>query len=44
MEYPQGGTTIYRARFTGFTEKSARAACRRIAAKGFGCLPLAPHS
>jgi D-alanyl-D-alanine carboxypeptidase len=40
----QGNETIYRARFTGFTEKSARAACRRIAAKGFGCLTLAPQS
>jgi D-alanyl-D-alanine carboxypeptidase len=44
QEHPQGGTIVYRARFSGFTEKSARAACRRIAAKGFGCLTLAPHS
>ena len=40
----QGSDTVYRARFTGFTAKTARAACRRIAARGFGCLTLAPQS
>jgi D-alanyl-D-alanine carboxypeptidase len=44
MELPQGKTVLYRARFAGFTQKTARAACRKIAAKGFGCLTFAPAS
>ena len=34
--------TIYRARFSGFTERHAREACKVLKEKDLECLPLAP--
>ena len=34
--------TIYRARFSGFTERHAREACKALKEKDLECLPLAP--
>jgi cell division septation protein DedD len=34
--------TIYRARFSGFTERHARQACDELARKDVDCLALAP--
>jgi D-alanyl-D-alanine carboxypeptidase len=43
MSVQSGSDILYRARFSGFTEKSARAACKLLAAKGMNCFPLAPQ-
>jgi D-alanyl-D-alanine carboxypeptidase len=34
---------LYRARFSGFTEETAREACKALNRKGVGCLALAPR-
>lgn len=36
-------TTLYRARFSGFDENSARDACSQLEQKGLHCLTIAPH-
>ena len=35
---------VYRARFAGFSQKSAVAACQKLDAKGIDCQPFAPQS
>ena len=37
-------TTIYRARMSGFTRKSARSACKTLVNKGISCETLSPQS
>ncbi|MFL5258533.1 MAG: serine hydrolase [Hyphomicrobiales bacterium] len=44
VEVQIGSTMLYRARFSGFTEQTARSACRTIAKQGFGCVPMQPQS
>jgi D-alanyl-D-alanine carboxypeptidase len=43
MEFQKGNETVYRARFSGFSEDSAKDACKRLEKKGIGCLALAPQ-
>jgi D-alanyl-D-alanine carboxypeptidase len=43
MPAESGGGIVYRARFSGFNEKAARLACRKLKQKGLGCLALAPR-
>lgn len=42
MAAQNGKAMIYRARFSGFTERHAREACKVLSQKGLDCLPLAP--
>ena len=44
VEVQVGSNTLYRARFSGFTEQTARSACRAIAKQGFRCVPMQPQS
>ena len=44
MEVKKGGALVYRARFSGFTRKTARRTCRALSRRGFGCFALAPRS
>jgi len=39
----RGSSTLYRARFSGFDQSSAREACKELESKGLSCLPLAPQ-
>lgn len=39
----RGSSTLYRARFSGFDQSSAREACKELKGKGLSCLPLAPQ-
>ncbi|HEX9595952.1 MAG TPA: D-alanyl-D-alanine carboxypeptidase, partial [Anaerolineales bacterium] len=39
----RGNSTLYRARFSGFNQTTAREACKVLERKGLGCLPLAPQ-
>ncbi len=39
----KGKSTLYRARFLGFNEKSAKETCRQLAKHGVSCLTLAPQ-
>ena len=39
----RGSSTLYRARFSGFDQTSAREACKELETKGLNCLPLAPQ-
>lgn len=43
MSVQVNGDTMFRARFSGFTESAARSACKTLAAKGMSCLPLSPQ-
>lgn len=43
MSVQINGSTMFRARFSGFTENAARSACRTLTAKGMSCLPLSPQ-
>jgi len=43
MSVQINGSTMFRARFSGFTESAARSACRTLTAKGVSCLPLSPQ-
>lgn len=43
MPITRGASTLYRARFSGFTASSARQACSELAEKGMSCLALAPQ-
>jgi D-alanyl-D-alanine carboxypeptidase len=44
VQVQKGSETIYRARFSGFSEDAARAACRQLTQKGIGCVALSPQS
>jgi D-alanyl-D-alanine carboxypeptidase len=44
VQVQSGAETIYRARFSGFSEEGAHEACRQLEAKGMACLTLAPQS
>jgi D-alanyl-D-alanine carboxypeptidase len=43
IEVQAGSGTMYRARFIGFSERTASQACRSLKAKGLDCLVLAPQ-
>ena len=43
VEVQKGNETLYRARFSGFSEGGARDVCRTLEHKGIGCLTLAPQ-
>ncbi|MGI9462539.1 MAG: SPOR domain-containing protein, partial [Aestuariivirgaceae bacterium] len=42
MKFSKGKSTYYRARFSGFTRRTAQRACRTLTKKGLGCFALAP--
>ncbi|WP_119392304.1 serine hydrolase [Taklimakanibacter lacteus] len=44
VEVKKGEETIFRARMSGFTAKSAKTACRTLKRKGVDCATLAPQS
>ena len=44
VEVKKGDDTIFRARMSGFTAKSAKSACRNLSRKGVDCATLAPQS
>ncbi len=44
VEVKKGEETIFRARMSGFTAKSAKTACRALTRKGVDCATLAPQS
>lgn len=43
MSVQIGDEILYRARFSGFTERAARDACKTLATRGVSCFPLAPQ-
>lgn len=44
VEVQKGAKTVYRARFSGFTQKTAKAACAQLSKKGLTCLAFSPQS
>ncbi len=44
MAVQKGEEIVYRARFAGFTQSSAAAACKAVVTKGVDCLPVQPQS
>jgi len=44
VEVQKGAQTVYRARFSGFTQKTAKAACAQLTKKGLTCLAFSPQS
>lgn len=42
MAFHKAEKTIYRARFAGFNQKTARLACNALSRKSINCFPLAP--
>jgi D-alanyl-D-alanine carboxypeptidase len=44
IEVQKGSNTLYRARFSGFSESDARIACKHVSARGFGCVAFGPQS
>ena len=44
MKYAKGDDIYYRARFSGFTRRTAKNACRTLNRRGVGCFALAPKS
>ena len=44
VEVQKGSKTVYRARFSGFTQKTAKAACAQLSKKGLQCLTFSPQS
>jgi hypothetical protein len=44
VQVQKGNEIVYRARFSGFSEDAARAACRELTEKGIGCVAVAPQS
>jgi D-alanyl-D-alanine carboxypeptidase len=44
MQVQKGAETVYRARFSGFSAKSAKSACQQLTRKGISCLMLAPQT
>jgi D-alanyl-D-alanine carboxypeptidase len=39
----RGSSTMYRARFSGFEQQTAKEACKELERKGISCLLLAPR-
>ncbi len=44
VEVQKGAETVYRARFSGFNQKSAKAACVQLSKKGMECVTVSPQS
>ena len=44
VEVQKGSKTVYRARFSGFTQKTAKAACAQLSKKGLKCMAFSPQS
>jgi D-alanyl-D-alanine carboxypeptidase len=44
VQVQKGSKTVYRARFSGFTQKTAKAACAQLSKKGLPCLAFSPQS
>jgi D-alanyl-D-alanine carboxypeptidase len=44
VEVLKGADTVYRARFSGFTQKSAKSACAQLSKKGMECMMIQPQS
>lgn len=44
IESTSGDDRIYRARFIGFSQKSAKAACSQLVQRGLKCLAMAPQA
>ena len=44
MEVEKEFGVVYRARFGGFSKKSAQMVCQKLDAKGIDCQPFAPQS
>ena len=44
VEVLKGSDTVYRARFSGFTQKSAKSACAQLSKKGMECMTIQPQS
>ncbi|MFZ5674857.1 MAG: D-alanyl-D-alanine carboxypeptidase family protein [Pseudomonadota bacterium] len=44
VEVKTGEATVFRARMSGFTAKSAKTACRTLSRKGVDCSTIAPQS
>jgi D-alanyl-D-alanine carboxypeptidase len=44
VQVQKGSKTVYRARFSGFTQKTAKAACVQLSKKGLTCLAYSPQS
>jgi D-alanyl-D-alanine carboxypeptidase len=44
IEVQKGKDILYRARFSGFTEKNAHAACEQLTKQGFRCVAMQPQS
>jgi len=44
VQVQKGSKTVYRARFSGFTQKTAKAACAQLSKKGLQCLTFSPQS
>jgi len=44
VEVQKGTKTVYRARFSGFTQKTAKAACAQLSKKGLTCMAFSPQS
>jgi D-alanyl-D-alanine carboxypeptidase len=44
VQVQKGAKTVYRARFSGFTQKTAKAACAQLSKKGLTCLAFSPQS
>ena len=44
VQVQKGSKTVYRARFSGFTQKTAKAACAQLSKKGLSCLAYSPQS
>ena len=42
VQVQTGAKTIYRARFSGFTQKTAKAACAQLSKKGLKCMTFSP--
>ena len=44
VQVQKGSKTVYRARFSGFTQKTAKSACAQLSKKGLQCLTFSPQS
>ncbi|HLA03317.1 MAG TPA: D-alanyl-D-alanine carboxypeptidase [Aestuariivirga sp.] len=44
VQVQKGSKTVYRARFSGFTQKTAKAACAQLSKKGLKCMAFSPQS
>lgn len=43
MAVQKGQNTVYRARFSGFSEDAAKVACRHLESRGIQCMTLSPQ-